>query len=405
MSKAIPSTAAGPLKKLRIIDLGTMVAGPVICTYLGDFGADIIKVEQPNGGDTVRALGPFKDGESLLWQVEARNKKSITIDLRKPAGQELLKRLVKEADAVVENFRPGTLEGWNLGYEQLRAVNPRIVLVSVSGFGQTGPLATRAGYDRIGLAFSGVMAATGEENGMPVRVGISAADYSTATMGAFALMMALYHRDANGGAGQHIDLSLYETMFRFTDSMVTAFDQLDIVRKRTGNVHQFAAPGNNFLTSDGRYLVITISSDSVFRKLCGAIDQPGLATDPRYLTHIQRWQAVHELNEIVARWAGSHTAAEAGAMLDAHGVPYSPLLDVRDIFANPQYEARGNIVSVQHPKLGPLKMQSPTPRMLGTPCVAPRAAPELGEHTDLILKDVLRMGDQEISRLRQDAVI
>ena len=293
---------SGPLSKIRVIDLGTMVAGPVAATQMADFGADVIKVEQPGTGDTLRGVGPFYEGECLWWQVEGRNKRSITLDLRQEQGQALLKRLVAEADVVIENFRPGTLEKWNLSYAQLAAVNPAIVMLSVSGFGQTGPYADRAGYDRIALAFSGVMGITGFPDRPPVRVGTSIADYSTAIMGAFAIMMALYHRDVNGGQGQQIDLALYEPMFRFTDTMVLAYDKLGRMRERTGNVHQAAAPGNTFQMKDGRFLIMTISGDVLFRKLCHALGRPAMANDPKYANHTLRWQHVQELNDLTARW-------------------------------------------------------------------------------------------------------
>lgn len=400
-----PGQPAGPLASLRVLDLGTMVAGPVACTYLSDFGAEVIKVEQPGTGDTLRGLGPFKDGESLWWNVEGRNKKSVTIDLRKPAGQELLKRLVREADVVVENFRPGTLEGWNLGYDELAKANPRLVMLSVSGFGQTGPYARRAGYDRMGLAFSGVMGITGTPDAPPVRVGISVADYSTATLGAFAVMMALYHRDLHGGQGQQIDLSLYETMFRFTDNMVSAFDQLGIARKRTGNVHQAAAPGNNFETRDGRFIVMTISGDTLFRKLCLALDRPDMIEDPRLQGHAARWQQVHELNAIVAQWMAARDARDITDRLDEYGVPYSIVYSVEDILADPHYRARGNIIEVDHPQLGPVKMQGVVPRLSGTPNAPPRAAPALGADNEAVFMELLGLERATFEELRGAGVV
>lgn len=397
--------SGGALSSLRVLDLGTMVAGPVACTFLSDFGAEVIKVEQPGCGDTLRGLGPFKEGESLWWNVEGRNKKSITLDLRQARGQEVLKRLVQEADAVVENFRPGTLENWNLGYPELARVNPRLVMLSVSGFGQTGPYAKRAGYDRMGLAFSGVMGITGMPDTPPVRVGISAADYATATLGAFAVMMALYHRDANGGRGQQIDLSLYETMFRYTDNMVSAFDQLGMVRKRTGNVHQAAAPGNNFETKDGRFIVMTISGDVLFKKLCKALGRDELAVDARYQTHASRFQHVHDLNAVVAEWMAQRHADDIAATLDEYGVPYSIVYTVEDIFKDPHYQARDNLISVEHPTLGAVKMQGIVPKLSATPGAPPRAAPALGAHNEDVFMGLLRMSRSEFDELRSSAIL
>ncbi len=397
--------ATGPLASLRVLDLGTMVAGPVACTYLSDFGAEVIKVEQPGSGDTLRGLGPFKDGESLWWNVEGRNKKSVTIDLRKEKGQLLLKQLVLQADVLVENFRPGTLEGWNIGYAELAKVNPKLIMLSVSGFGQTGPYSKRAGYDRMGLAFSGVMGMTGNPDAPPVRVGISVADYSTATLGAFAIMMALHHRDSQGGSGQQIDLSLYETMFRFTDSMVSAYDMLGMVRQRTGNVHQAAAPGNNYETKDGRFVVMTISGDTLFKKLCHALGRVELASDPKYLSHALRWQHVAELNEIVAKWMAAREVQEVTRTLDEHGVPYSIIYSVDDIVEDPHYSARENIIEVEHPRLGPVKMQGVVPKLSGTPSAPPRAAPALGADNEAIFMGRLGMERAQYEELLSEGII
>jgi len=382
-----------------------MVAGPVACTYLSDFGANVIKVEQPRTGDTLRAIGPFKAGESLWWNVEGRNKKSITLDLRQPRGQDVLKRLAVKADALVENFRPGTMDQWNIGYSDLSALNPRLVMLSVSGFGQTGPYAARAGYDRMGLAFSGVMGITGFSDRPPVRVGISVADYSTATLGAFALMMTLYHRDLCKGPGQHIDLSLYETMFRFTDNMVSAYEQVGTVRQRTGNVHQAAAPGNNFETRDKRFVVMTISGDVLFSKLCHALGRPKMAIDPRYATHTARFTHVEELNAIVAEWMASRDVSEISTALDAYGVPYSVVYTVEDIFNDPHYRARGNLIAVDHPVLGSLTMQGVVPKLSDTPNSAPRAAPALGAHNEEVLMGWLGMSRTEFDELRGSGVV
>jgi crotonobetainyl-CoA:carnitine CoA-transferase CaiB-like acyl-CoA transferase len=395
----------GPLAGVRVLDLGTMVAGPVAATFMADFGADVIKVEQPGSGDTLRDLGPFCEGEGLWWQVEGRNKKSVTLDLRQPEGQQLLKQLVAQADVVIENFRPGTLEKWGLGYAQLAETNPRVVMLSVSGFGQTGPYAQRAGYDRIALAFSGVMGITGYSDRPPVRVGTSIADYSTATMGAFAVMMALYHRDVHGGQGQQIDLALYESMFRFTDSMVPAYDRLGKIRARTGNVHQAAAPGNTYETNDGRYLILTISGDTLFRRLCHAIGRPEMAADPKYATHTLRWEHVGELNDIVGRWILANEVETVSAALTGQGVPFSLVLGVADIMENQHYAERANLETVQHPRLGPLKMPGIVPKMSGTPAEPIAAAPALGADNESVLRGLLGLGAEEYERLRSQRVI
>jgi crotonobetainyl-CoA:carnitine CoA-transferase CaiB-like acyl-CoA transferase len=395
----------GPLANLRVLDLGTMVAGPVAGTLMADFGAEVIKVEQPGSGDTIRALGPFSKGESLWWNVDGRNKKSITLNLRQARGQELLRELVARSDVVVENFRPGTLAKWGLDYENLSAINPALVMLSVSGFGQNGPYASRAGYDRIGLAFSGVMALTGYPDRPPVRVGTSVADYSTALMGAFSVMMALYHRDARGGQGQQIDLALYETMFRFTESLTAAYDQLGMVRRRTGNVHFGAAPGNTFETADGRYMIVTISGDTLFVRFCRAMGRPELAQDSRYSTHELRYQAVEELNRLAADWIRGTPVQEVSTALEAHGIPYSIVLTIDDIVRDPQYQAREDIITVDHPRLGPLRMQGVVPKMSRTPGSVTSAAPSVGEHNDEIYGGLLGLDAATLRELREEQVI
>lgn len=407
-----PSSKAGScqpgphmLSGLRILDLGTMVAGPVACTLFGDFGADVIKIEVPARGDTVRDIGPFVDGECLYWQVEARNKKSITLNLREKEGQALLCRLAEQADAVVENFRPGTLEKWGCGYDVLRQHNPGLIMLRVSGFGQTGPYRERAGYDRIGLAFGGLMGITGYPDRPPVRSGTSTADYQTAILGAFALMMALYHRDAMGGQGQEIDLSMYESIIRFTEVLVPEYDRLGVVRERRGNKHFAAAPGEHFRTQDGRYLILTCSADAGFQRLCEAMDRPDLAADPRYATHLGRWQHVDELNAIVADWIEREPVDELCRKLDEARLAYSFIYTIDDIMKDPHYAARESIATVDHPRIGPVRMAGVFPRFSG---VAPKPiepAPALGEHNDEVYGTMLGLDETERRELARRGII
>lgn len=395
---------AGPLAGIRVLDVGTMIAGPVAATLLGDFGAEVIKVEQPSGGDPIRKIGPFASGESLWWNVEGRNKKSVTLDLHSPDGQALFHRLVRTADVVVENFKPGTMAKWNVGYEALKAVNPRVVMLSVSGFGQTGPYAERRGYDRIALAFAGLLNMTGFPDRAPVRPGTAVADYQSALFGAFATMMALYHRDARGGEGQHIDVSLYETVFRFTDIMVTAYDKLGMRRERQGNLHFAAAPGDHFETREGRYVVLTVSANSMFERLCKAMQREELVRDPRFATHDVRWKNIAEINGIVADWVKSKPGREICEVLESNGLAYSMVHSVEDIVGNEHYAARENIVTVDNPATGPLRMQGVLPRMCGTPGVTPTAAPVLGSSTDEVF-GALGLSTEETARLRTAKVI
>ncbi len=398
---------AGPhmLSGLRILDLGTMVAGPVACTLFGDFGAEVIKVEVPKRGDTVRDLGPFVEDRCLYWSVEARNKKSVTLDLRQPEGKALLFRLIAEADAVVENFRPGTLEKWGIGFDEMKKHNPGLILLRVSGFGQTGPYKDRAGYDRIGLAFGGLMAITGYPDRPPVRIGTSTADYQTAILGAFSLMMAIYHRDIRGGEGQEIDLSMYESVIRFTEVLVPEYDRLGVVRGRRGNKHFAAAPGEHFLTSDGRYLILTISADAGFQRLCKVMGRDDWAADPRFSTHPKRWEHVDELNAGLADWIVSQPVDQLCRTLDEGKLAYSFIYSIDDIMKDPHYAARESIATVNEPGIGPVKMAGVFPRFSGVPNKAIEAAPDLGQHNQEIYGGLLGLSPERMAELSQAGVL
>ena len=393
-----------PLKGIRVLDLGTMIAGPVAATLLGEFGADVIKLEQPTG-DPLRHVGPFINGEGLWWNIEGRNKKSITADLRRPEGQEIVHRLCEHVDVVVENFRPGTVAGWNIGYETLSSINPRIVMLSISGYGQTGPYAKRAAYDRIALAFAGLIHITGYPDRPPLRPGAATADYQAALYGAFSVMMALYHRDARGGVGQHIDLSLFESVFRFSDMLVPLYTNLGVVRERNGNKNFAAAPGDHFALSDGGYLVLTVSGDRMFQKLCEAIGRPELTSDPRFVSHHARWNNLDEINGIIADWILSQAPDAACAAFEVHGLAYSRVYSAKDIVEDEHYAARASIATVETPKAGPLRMPAPAPRLSNTPAVEVRAAPALGEHNEAIYKELLRFDTSHLEWLRGEQVI
>ncbi|MGC4396437.1 CaiB/BaiF CoA transferase family protein [Hydrogenophaga sp. T2] len=401
------SPRPGPhlLSGLRILDLGTMVAGPVAATLFADFGAEVIKVEVPERGDTVRDLGPFVDGKCLYWSVEARNKKSVTLDLRKPEGRELLLQLVEQADAVVENFRPGTLERWDLSYETMKARNPKLVMLRISGFGQTGPYRERAGYDRIALAFGGLMGITGYADRPPVRIGTSIADYQSAILGAFALMMAIYHRDLHGGEGQSIDLAMYESIIRFTEVLVPAYDRLGTVRERRGNKHFAAAPGEHFRTSDGRYVILTVSADAGFQRLARCMGRDDWLVDPRFATHEQRWAHVDELNAALATWIESLPVDELCARLDEAKLAYSFIYSIEDIMKDPHYQARGTIASVPDPKIGPVRMAGVVPRFSDTPEQPIAPAPDLGQHNDEIYGGLLGLSPERIAALTKAGVL
>jgi len=395
----------GPLEGIRVLELGTMIAGPVVATLLGDFGAEVIKIEQPEGGDPIRSIGPFSEGESLWWNVEGRNKKSVTIDMRQPEGQAMLRKMVRKADVLVENFRPGTMARWNCSWEDLKKENPRLVMVSVSGYGQTGPYAPKPAFDRIALAFSGMLNITGFADRPPVRPGVAMADYQSALFGAFAAMIALFHRDARGGAGQHVDVSLFESVFRFSDIMVTAADKIGIKRTRRGNLHFAAAPGDHFETCDGRYIVITISNNPLFLKLCQAMGRSELVIDNRFISHDARWGNINEINAIVQAWIKSMPVTEVLSILEKNGVPHSLIFSVDDILSDPHYADRGSIVTLEHPKLGGLKMPAPMPRMGGTPARSVQAAPELGANNEDVFSHLLGLKPEEIARMKEAGII
>jgi crotonobetainyl-CoA:carnitine CoA-transferase CaiB-like acyl-CoA transferase len=394
----------GPLAGVRIIELGTMIAGPVAATLLGDLGAEIIKVEAPGTGDPIRHSGPFVGEESLYWHVEGRSKQSVTLDLRKPEGQAVLRRLAAKADVLIENFRPGTMARWGLDFDALRKINPRLVMLSISGYGQTGPKSPEPAYDRVSLAFAGFLNMTGYADRPPVRPGTAMADYQAALFGAFSIMVALYERDARGGTGQQIDLALFEAVFRFTDVMITAFDKLGVDRERRGNRHFAASPGDHYETQDGRYIAMTIAANNVFQRLCDAIGRPELGKDPRFVTHILRVENYDAINDIVADWIKSRPVTEATAAFEANGIPHSLIYTAGDILSDPHYAAREVIATVEHPEIGTLKMPGVLPRLSGSARPRIDPAPDLGADTDRVFRDLLGMSADEIATLHSAGI-
>ncbi len=394
-----------PLKGIRVLDIGTRIAAPFAATLLADFGAEVIKVELPGQGDFLRSIGPFEDGYSLFWAVEGRNRKSVTLDLRKPRGQELFKRLVAVSDVVVENFRPGTLEGWGLGYDVLEPIRPGLVLSRASVYGQTGPYRQRPGLDRNGIAFGGLLYLTGYADRPPVRPGLLVSDYLTGVFNAFAIVMSLYHRDLRGGGGQCIDVSLYESVFRIMEHTVAAYDRLGAVREREGNRLRNSAPLDNWQTKDGKWLCIVAAGDGLFPRLVRAMGREDLLRDPRFATLAQRAAHGDEINGIVGEWVAAHTAEEIEGMLLPAEVPVSRAYSIADIFADPHYAARADIAVVDDPTIGPVRMQGVYPRLSATPGAVRRGAPKLGEHNREIYRDLLGLSASEIEELAAARVI
>lgn len=395
-----------PLAGVRVLDIGTLIAGPFGATLLGDFGAEVIKVEQPGRGDALRGTPvEGKAGRPPNWLIEGRNKKSITLNLRVPEGQKILRDLAATADIVMENFTPGTLERWNIGWEDLKAVNPRLIMVRVSGYGQTGPYSKRSGYDRIALGFSGYMYPTGFPDRFPVRPAFPTADYNTGTFGALSAMLALYQRDAQGGEGQMIDLGLYEAPFRITADLITKFMMNGEVRERIGNRNPTFSPAGTFETKDGRFVQIAAGGDGVFRRLADAIDMPELATDPRYAQSAARIERADELEALLGEWISRHEFADIEKRLVGGNVPFGGIYTAADIAEDPHFEARNNIVTVPDDELGDIPMPGVSPNLTGTPGRVAHAGPRIGHHTDAILGEVLSMSADEIAKLKADGVV
>ena len=395
----------GPLKGLRVIDAGTMIAGPLAATQLGDFGAEVIKVELPGIGDSMRHWTPMKDGRSLWWKVIARNKRLITLTLSKPRGQELFRHLVRKADVVIENYRPGTFERWGLGYKELAEINPRLVMVRVSGFGQTGPYAKRGGYGTIAEAFSGIPSFTGFPDKPPTLPGFPMADSVASTFAAMSAMFAIYNRDHTTGRGQEIDVSLYEPLFRLVEAQVIGFDQLGIVKQRQGNRLAEDSPRNTYETSDGRWIGISASSQRTFERLASAMDMPHLIGDARFVDNSSRCANDVALDEVIAAWFKQRTCDDVMALFDQTDVVAGPVLNIGDIVNDPHYIARQNIVSVPDNDFGHVRMQGVVPRFAETPGAVRHSGGALGVDNRAIFIDEFGLSESEFAALQAEGII
>jgi crotonobetainyl-CoA:carnitine CoA-transferase CaiB-like acyl-CoA transferase len=400
------SGGKGALQGLRVLDAGTMIAGPLAATQLADFGAEVIKIEQPRIGDAMRHWAPMKEGRSLWWKVIARNKRLVTLSLSHPDGQALFRRMVADADIVVENYRPGTFERWGLGYAELAKLNPRVVLVRVSGFGQTGPYAHRGGYGTVAEAFSGIPSFTGFPDRPPTLPGFPMADSVAATFAAMAAMFAIYRRDQGGvGTGQEIDVSLYEPLFRLAEAQVIGFDQLGIVKQRRGNRLAEDSPRNTYETADGRWIGISASSQRTFERLCEAMGMAELIDDPRYASNALRCEHADALDEIMTAWFRTRTCDEIMRLFDAAHVVAGPVLTIADIVRDPHYAARGNIVSTLDDDFGSVRMQGVVPRFVETPGEVRHAGRGLGADNHAIYRDRIGLPEDEFVRLTEAGVI
>jgi crotonobetainyl-CoA:carnitine CoA-transferase CaiB-like acyl-CoA transferase len=394
---------SGPLEGLVVLDIGTRIAAPFCAGQLGELGATVIKVEQPGTGDFMREIGPFVDGYSLFWAVEGRGRQSVTLDLRQSEGQELFRRLAVHADVVCENFRPGTLEQWHIGPADL---DPRLVIARISVFGQDGPRRDRPGLDRMGIGYGGLMHLTGYPDRPPVRPGITVSDYLTGVFAAEAALAALYRRDAKGtGKGAVVDACLYGSVLRILEWTIAAYDRLGTVRSREGNRLANSAPLDNYPTADGKFVCIVAGSDQNFRRLCKAMDRPDLAADAKFASLAERAARGDEINGIVSAWTSSRPAAEIEQACIAADVPVATAYTVADIFADEHMAARGDLVTVVDPVLGPVRQQAPFPRLDGSAAEAPAGAPRLGEHNEEVYSGLLGLSASDLDRLRSDGII
>lgn len=404
--------SGGPLNGVKVLELGTLIAGPLCARMLSDFGAEVIKIEAPEGGDQLRQwrkmYPPEGSGEapgtSLWWYVQARNKKSVTLNLRAAEGQEIVRKLAAEADIVVENFRPGALEKWNIGWPQLSAVNQRLIMVRLSGFGQDGPYRDRPGFGVVAESMGGMRYVTGYPDRPPVRLGISIGDSIAALHGVIGAMMALHHRNVNGGGGQYVDIALYEAVFNMMESLVPEFDVLGFKRERAGNELPGITPSNTYPTRDGKFVIVGANNDSIFKRLMIAIGRRDLADDASLSTNAGRVPRARELDEAIEAWTREHDLATVLEALERAEVPSGRVYDAEDIVNDMHYAARGVIEQWRLPDGKPMKIPGIVPKLSGTPGRTRWVGPTLGEHTTEVLT---RLGYDEAAQrdLRQRGII
>lgn len=397
--------SSGPLSDIRVIEIGQILAGPFCGQLLADFGAEVIKIEEPHIGDPMREWGREKPhGRSLWWPVVSRNKKSITLDLRREEARQIVYALARDADVLVENFKPGTLERWGLGYEVLSQINPRLIMVRITGYGQTGPYSKHPGYGAIGEAMGGLRYVTGDPNAPPSRSGISIGDSLAAVFGCMGCLMALHARERTG-RGQIVDSAIYESVLAMMESLIPEYDLAHYIRERTGPILPNVAPSNVYPTLDGQMILIAANQDAMFARLAGAMGQSALASDPRFASHGARGANQHTLDDLIAQWTGTLTADQLTGILNEADVPTGRIFRAPDMLVDPHFKAREAIVSVGHPVLGEIKMQNVVPKLSATPGGISHAGPELGEHNDEIYRGLLGMSELEINALKDKGVI
>lgn len=373
------------LQGIRVLELGQLIAGPFVGKTLGDFGADVIKIEPPGAGDPLRNWRLCRNGTSVWWEVQSRNKRSVVLDLRTEEGQSLVRQLAAEADVLIENFKPGTMESWGLGWEALHAMNPRLIMLRLSGYGQTGPYATKPGFGILGEAMGGLRHLTGEPGRVPVRTGVSIGDSIAALHGVAGVLLALYHRDARGGTGQMIDVALYESVFNLMESLLPEFDAFGVVRERAGSALPGIAPSNAYRCADDAFVLIGGNGDSIFKRLMVAIDRPDLAEDPELASNDGRARHSVRLDEAINNWTSSRPLETVLRILDHAQVPAGKSYTAADIACDPQYLAREMIIQSTDRHGQPLKVPGIVPKMSATPGAIRSPAPHLGEHTGQVI--------------------
>jgi crotonobetainyl-CoA:carnitine CoA-transferase CaiB-like acyl-CoA transferase len=393
------------LSGVRVLDMATLAAGPLAATYLGEFGADVIKIEQPQGGDPIRGWGAQKNGVGLMWKSISRNKRSVTVDLRLPEGRELIRRLAAECDVVIANARPHTMRRWELDYPRLRAVNPKLVMLHVTGFGQEGPKANQPGFGTLGEAMSGFAHITGEEQGPPTLPPFMLADGVASLNAAYAIMMALYHRDVHGADGQLIDINLIDPLARLLEQSLLAYDQLGLVPRRSGNRWDISAPRNTYRTKDDRWLAMSGSAPTVALRVFRAIGRPDLAADPDFSDPQRRLARAGEVDQVVADWIAGQTLEEAMEVFEREEIAAAPVYDVAALTEDEQLLAREVFRRIPDEELGSLLVQTPVPRFSGQPGTVDTLGPALGAHTAEVLTEVLGLSPADLAALRTNHVI
>lgn len=393
------STANAPLAGLKVIELGTLIAGPFAARICAEFGAEVIKVESPDGGDPLRKWRKLYEGTSLWWFVQARNKQSITLNLKHEAGREVLKKLLSEADILIENFRPGVLEKLGLGWEVLHALNPKLVMVRLSGFGQTGPMKDQPGFGAVGESMGGLRYITGFADRPPVRTGISIGDSIAALWGVIGALMALRHREVNGGQGQVVDVALYEAIFAMMESMIPEFDVFGFIRERSGNIMPGITPSSIHTSSDGKHIQIGANGDAIFKRFMQAISRDDLAEAPDLASNDGRDARRDELYGVIDRWVGSLPLEQVLMILNQAEVPASRIFSAEDMFHDPQFLAREMLLSATLPDGKAFKMPGIVPKLSDTPGQVKWVGPQLGEHNQAVLNR-LGYSDAQIAELK-----